>query len=100
MESSEKYRGKNRKGGNLEPFEIFFRREGEATSRRVDKYLFGSTIVMQDRDAAGTLIYWFNLIFILKLKDVSLYIRVAKMLDWNPDLSIMQVDGKESTHMP
>ena len=55
---------------------------------------------MQDRDAAGTLIYWFNLIFILKLKDVSLYIRVAKVLDWNPDLSIMQVDGKESTHMP
>ena len=57
MESSEKYRGKNRKGGNAEPFEIFFRREGEATSRRVDKYLFGSKIVMQDRDAAGTLIY-------------------------------------------
>jgi hypothetical protein len=57
MESSEKYRGKNSKGGNVEYFEIFFRSKGEATSLRVDKYLFGSKIVMQDRDAAGTLIY-------------------------------------------
>jgi len=57
MESSEKYRGKNDERGNVEYFEIFFRSKGEATSLRVDKYLFGSKIVMQDRDAAGTLIY-------------------------------------------
>ncbi len=100
MESSQKHRRKNYKRGNIKHAEIFFRREGEATNRGVNKHAFIGKIMMKESDAASMLIYWFNLIFILKLKDVSLYIRVAKMLDWNTYLPIMQVNGKKSPYLP